>query len=91
MAVLSADSDARAQWRDAGRLVAAGIGWVLYATGWLLAKAARAVASALGAVLFGAGWLAASVVWPALLWCGRAVQLGWQEGRKPGGLTLGPS
>lgn len=91
MAVLSADPDTRAQWREFGRLIATGFGWLLFAAGWVLAKAARAVATALGAVLFAAGWLAGSVAWPALLWCGSAVRLGWQEGRKPGGLTLGPS
>lgn len=91
MAVLSAGPDSRPQWRDAGRLIAAGIAWLLFAAGWLLAKASRAATTVLGAVLFAAGWLAASVAWPALLWCGRAVVLGWQEGRKPGGLTLGNS
>lgn len=88
MAVLSAGPDARVQWRELGRLIAAGVGWVLFAAGWLLAKTARALATALGAVLFAAGWLAGSVAWPALLWCGSAVRLGWQEGRKPiGGAT----
>lgn len=83
MAVLSADPRVRAQWREIGRALAAGIGWVLFAAGWLLAKTARAVATAVGAVLFAVGWLAGAVAWPALCWCGRAVQLGWQEGRKP--------
>lgn len=83
VAVLSVNQATRAQWRDAGRLIATSIGWVLFAAGWVLAKAARTVATALGAVLFAAGWIAGSVAWPALLWCGSAVRLGWQEGRKP--------
>jgi uncharacterized membrane protein (Fun14 family) len=91
MAVLSADPDTRAQWRELGRSISAGLGWLLFAAGWTLAKTARTVATVVGAVLFAAGWLAGSVAWPALLWCARAVRLGWQEGRKPGGLTLGPS
>lgn len=91
MAVLSAGPEARVQWRDAGRLIAAGLGWLLFAAGWTLAKTTRGAATVLGAVLFAAGWLAASVAWPALLWCGSAVRLGWQEGRKPIGGQRGPS
>jgi hypothetical protein len=91
MAVLSADPRVRAQWREIGRALAAGIGWVLFAAGWVLAKAARTVATAVGAVLFGVGWLAGAVAWPALCWCGRAVQLGWAEGRKPIGGQRGPA
>lgn len=83
MAVLSADPRTQAQWRDAGRLFAAGLAWLLFAAGWLVAKALRIAQTAIGAALFAAGWLAGAVAWPALLWCGRAVALGWQEGRKP--------
>lgn len=83
MAVLSANPRAREQWREAGRSVAAGLGWLLFAAGWLLARSLRGVQTVIGAVLFAGGWLAASVAWPALLWCGRAVLLGWREGRKP--------
>jgi len=91
MSVLSTSPDSRAHWQDAGRLVAAGLAWLLYAAGWLVAKTLRTVATILGAVLFGVGWLAAAVAWPSLCWCGRAVRLGWQEGRKPIGGRRGPS
>lgn len=83
MAVLSMNPGARLHWRDTGRLIAAGLGWLLFATGWLVAKTLRMVATAIGAALFGVGWVAAALAWPALCWCGRAVALGWQEGRKP--------
>lgn len=91
MAVLSTSPDSRLQWRDAGRLIAAGLGWLLFAVGWLLAKSLRGFATAVAAVLFAAGWLASAVAWPALCWCGRAVRLGWEEGRKPIGGQRGPS
>lgn len=91
MAVLSAGEVSRAQWRDAGRLVRSAIGWALFVVGWVLAKALRAVGTGLASALFAAGWLASAVAWPALCWCGRAVRLGWQEGRKPIGGQRGPS
>lgn len=91
MVVLSAGRDARAQWAEAGRRVAAWLAWLLFAAGWLTAKTLRAVATGIGAVLFGCGWLAAAVAWPALCWCGRAVALGWQEGRRPIGGRRGPA
>jgi hypothetical protein len=92
MAVLSTNPDARLQWRDAGRLVAAVLARLLFAAGWLVAKTLRTLATVIGAVLFAAGWLASALAWPGLCWCGRAVRLGWQEGRKPiGGLSLGSS
>ena len=91
MAVLSTSPDAQAQWRELGRSVAAGLGWLLFAAGWLVAKTLRSIATALGAVLFAVGWLASAAAWPALCWCGRAVSLGWQEGRKPIGGQRGPS
>lgn len=83
MAVLSVNRSARTQWAEVGRRTASALAWLLYAAGWLVAKALRAVATVIAAVLFGAGWLASAAAWPALCWCGRAVRLGWQEGRKP--------
>jgi hypothetical protein len=60
-------------------LVGAGLYW----TGWALSKLAMALLLVLGGVLFGAGWLARRAAWPSLVWCGKAVRLGWQEGRAP--------
>lgn len=91
MAVLSTSPDARAQWREAGRLARTGIGWVLFALGWLIAKALRGVATAVGALLYAVGWLAAGLVWPGLCWCGRAVRLGWRDGMRPIGGRRGPA
>lgn len=91
MAVLSTSPDARLQWRAAGRLIATALGWLLYAAGWLLAKTLRTIATGFGAALFGVGWFAAALAWPSLCWCGRAVRLGWQEGRKPIGGRRGPA
>lgn len=91
MAVLSTNPGARLQWREAGRIIAAGLGRVLYAAGWLVAKTLRSVATVIAALLFGAGWLASAMAWPALCWCGRAVRLGWEEGRKPIGGRRGSS
>jgi hypothetical protein len=56
----------------------------LFAAGWLLAKLLRVVGTAIAAALVGVGWLAARALWPALCWCGRAVRLGWEQGKKPG-------
>lgn len=83
MAVLSGNLPARAQWADVGRRTLSVLAWLLFAAGWLTAKALRSLATGIGAVLFAVGWLAAAVAWPALCWCGRAVALGWQEGRRP--------
>lgn len=91
MAVLSTNPGARLHWRDTGRLIAVGLGWLLFATGWLVAKTLRMVATAIAAGLYAVGWFAAAVVWPSLCWCGRAVRLGWQEGRKPIGGRRGDS
>jgi hypothetical protein len=91
MAVLSTGPDSRAQWQDAGRLVLAGLGRLLYAAGWLIAKTLRTVGTILAAALFGVGWFASALAWPSLCWCGRAVRLGWQEGRKPIGGARGTS
>lgn len=81
MTVLS--PEARQQWDDAARLALLAVARVLYAAGWLTAKTLRVVATAVAVALFAAGWLAAAVAWPALCWCGRAVRLGWDQGRKP--------
>lgn len=91
MAVLSTNPDVRAQWRDAGRLVATGLGRLLFVCGWLTAKTLRSIATVIGALLFAAGWVASAVAWPGLCWCGRAARLGWQEGRKPIGGQRGTS
>lgn len=72
-----------AQFRDAGGYLATAIRLVLFAIGWLLAKACRLIATAVGALLFGAGWLGGRVAWPALRWAGAAVRIGWQQGAKP--------
>jgi hypothetical protein len=84
VAVLSQTPDTRAQWRETSRLAKSGIAWALFAVGWILAKSLRAVGTVIAAVLFAIGYLAARAVWPALCWCGRAVRLGWEQGRKPG-------
>lgn len=83
MAVLSTNPSARVQWSEVGRRIASVLAWLLFAVGWLIAKALRVLATGIGAVMFGCGWLAAAVAWPGLCWCGRAVALGWQEGRRP--------
>lgn len=85
MAVLSAEPRTRDQWREVGGLIQRGVGAVLYAVPWLLAKLLRAVGTVVGAALFAVGWLGSAIVWPALCWCGAAVRLGWREGCKPGG------
>lgn len=84
MAVLSQAPEVRGQWAEVGRLVKLSLAWALFAVGWLLAKSLRAVGTAIAAVLFAAGYLGARIVWPALRWSGRAVRLGWEQGRKPG-------
>jgi hypothetical protein len=75
--------EVRQQWADARDVALLVVARVLYALGWLTAKTLRVVATGIAAVLFGAGYLAASVAWPAMCWCGRAVSLGWEQGRKP--------
>jgi hypothetical protein len=84
MAVLSTSPDTREQWRELGRLARTALAWILFGIGWVLAKSLRGLATLIGGALFAAGWLAARVVWPGLCWCGRAVRLGWEQGRKPG-------
>lgn len=83
MVSLSATPDVRAQWRDAGRQTLTGLAWILWAAGWLVAKTVRLIIGAVAAVIFALGWVAGRVVWPAACWAGRAVRLGWDEGRKP--------
>lgn len=73
--------DVADKFREAGRLLLAGIAWVLFGFGWALVKVLRLVGTVVGAALIGVGWFAARVVWPALLWAGDAVKLGWQQGR----------
>ena len=53
----------------------------LYWTGWLLFKTLRFVLLAVGGVFWAIGWTARRAVWPALVWCGAAVKLGWEDGR----------
>jgi hypothetical protein len=84
VAVLDPAIGARREWRDAGRLLRLGLSWTLYAFGWLVAKSLRAVGTTAAWLLFGVGWVAGRVLWPAACWAGRAVALGWDEGRKPG-------
>lgn len=91
MAVLSTNPSARVQWTEVGRRFASVLAWLLFAVGWLIAKTLRAIATALAAALFAVGWLASALAWPALCWCGRAVRLGWAEGRKPIGGQRGPA
>lgn len=69
--------DAADAWRKALALTGAG----LYRLGWLLAKLVLLVLTVLGGVLYGVGWTARRIVWPALVWMGAAVKLGWEDGR----------
>lgn len=91
MAILSPIDRARVSWREVGHRVVTALGWVLFAGGWLTAKALRGAATAVGATLYAAGWLASAVAWPAACWCGRAVRLGWSDGLKPIGGRRGPA
>lgn len=84
MTTLQRPLDVRAQWREAGRLAKAGLAWALFAIGWMVAKALRGVGTLLAWLLFAVGYVGGRMVWPGLLWCGRAVRLGWEQGRKPG-------
>lgn len=91
MSVLSTSPEFDLDRRTAGQAIATGIAWVLVAVGWAAAKAVRLAGWALSSLLYGAGWLASAVAWPGLCWCGRAVALGWQEGRRPIGGRRGDS
>lgn len=75
--------DYRKPWAEARQRLAVGLAWLLYAAGWMTAKALRIVATAVAAVLYGVGWIGARLVWPALCWSGRIVRNGWEDGRKP--------
>lgn len=85
MVSLSMAPDFRGQWSEVGRLFAAGVGWLLFAAGWLMAKAFRALGVAVGAVFYAVGWVGGTVVWPVLAFTGRAAAAGWTEGRRPRG------
>jgi hypothetical protein len=85
---LSTSPDPRLPWRDAGRLIRTALSRLLFVVGWLVAKTLRMVATAIAATLLVVGWCAAKA-WTVLWWCGRAVRLGWQEGRKPAGAKAG--
>lgn len=67
---------------DAGRQAATLLTAGLYRAGWLLAKLVYFVLVGIGAVFYGIGWTARRAVWPALVWAGTAVRLGWEDGRK---------
>ena len=43
----------------------------------------RAILTVIAAVFFAVGWVAARGFF-AVAWCGMAVKLGWQAGRRPG-------
>lgn len=77
--------DAAARARNAGRQAAGALAAVLYRLGWLVAKMLTGVLLVVGGLLYGVGWLAARAVWPSLVWCGKAVALGWQDARRRGG------
>lgn len=57
-----------------GRTVLTVIAAVLWAVGYVSHKG-------IGGTLYGAGWFAGKVVWPALVWVGLAVQVGWVDAR----------
>lgn len=67
---------------DAGRQAAALLATGLYRLGWLLAKTLTLLLLALGGVFYAVGWSGRRVVWPALVWVGAAVRLGWEDGRR---------
>lgn len=76
-------ADARAELRLTLRRCLEALGIALYRTGWLAAKVLLAVLTAIGAVFWGVGWLGRRAVWPALVWMGAAVRLGWDDARPP--------
>lgn len=45
---------------------------------------ARTVLTLIAAVFYAVGWVAA-MVWLAVVWCGTAVKVGWQEASQPRG------
>ena len=64
------------------------IGAGFYWAGWALFKLLRFVLLAIGGVFWAIGWTARRAVWPALVWCGAAVKLGWEDGRRAGGARV---
>lgn len=67
---------------DAGRQAVTLLATGLYRLGWLLAKLLTLLLYVLGGVFYAIGWSARRVAWPALVWVGSAVRLGWEDGRK---------
>lgn len=67
---------------EVGRQILTLAGAGLYRAGWLLAKLVLLALLTLGGLLYGIGWTARRVIWPALVWMGTAVKLGWEDGRK---------
>lgn len=86
--LLDSGDDAQDRAGDTGRRLAAAVRAGLWWIGWAAAKLVLIVLLGLAGVLFGAGWLAGRVLWPGLCWAGRAVKLGYQEGR---GRSHGPA
>lgn len=85
--LLSADPAERAKRSagDAGQQALRLLGAGLYGVGWLLAKVVLLILLAIGGFFYGIGWIARRAVWPALVWMGAAVKLGWEEGGRRGG------
>jgi hypothetical protein len=63
--------------QDAKRAAQAGLYW----SGWAVAKLFTLILLAVGGTFYGVGWVASRAVWPALCWTGRAVRVGWDDGR----------
>lgn len=74
--------DVRRRANDAGREALTAAGTVFYWIGWAAAKLVLLVLYILGAVFYGIGWIASRAIWPALVWSGAAVRVGWEDGRK---------
>lgn len=70
--------------RDAGRQLAGAAAAGLWGVGWLLAKLVHLVLLVVGGFFYGIGWVGRRAVWPALVWCGKAVALGWSDARRRG-------
>lgn len=70
-------ADARAQWRDVGRLMLTAAAAVLYALGWTAVKLLRGIGTAVAAMLFALGWCGRK----ALPWCLAALREGWDAAR----------
>jgi hypothetical protein len=73
---------------EARRQTVAAIGAGFYWFGWLLFKLFRFVLLAIGGVFWSIGWAARRIVWPACVWVGAAVKLGWEDGRRGGGARV---